>query len=259
MAVIDDPAGNAGAQIGTPEAKRAHKPYPWSCSNPECDSFGVVRTGYVEDGCDTCGAGRDATQGSPLPATDYNCRACRGGGTVERKCGTCAGTGFDPAAPPAEAGAAQAGCPKCGGAGTVAIDCARCEGRGIDPEPQVVERKEEPVVEQPKGMAAIVADGGQLKPGTLRLDRTLPSIDDETAPLAPAQANVVRYRLIRYYGAPEAVAETIQLSLHGTVRPGVVALTAIEIAPPRSAALQRALEDADAGEPHWPVKDRIFP
>lgn len=263
MPVIDQAGGNANAGITAGLSERPIKAYQWTCTNPGCPSPNQI--GRIEDGCKACGAGKDAIPGSPLPPTDYNCQACRGTGTVERKCAACEATGMIEAP---QLGEPPPSCEKCGGAGSVALGCGRCDGSGIDPEPASKAIPAAVLIEA--GQQAMAADpppirlsstvrtpelpearAGIFKPGAL------PSID-EPMDLAQDRGTVVRYRLIRYEGPAEDVAQNIALSLDGCVSPGTVKLTGMEIAEPKAASIQERLKALEQAPPRWDVKDRKF-
>jgi len=265
MAILDQPGGNENAQFEVGVQKdRPMRSYQWTCTNPNCPS--PIQIGRVEDGCQACGAGADGIPGVPLKPTDFNCSACKGTGNVERKCGTCDGTGMTDAP---QLGEPPPTCEKCGGAGTLAFTCGRCDGSGIDPNP-------EPKVTIAEGMTAaekmlnstnpIFAELRRraLAPETMNQVRErareimkLPSIDDGVPGAVTSPDRVVRYRLIRYEGPAGAVAKTIDNSLQGCwVEENGTSLTAIEIAAPKAPAVHQAIQEAVERPVEWPARSK---
>lgn len=262
MAVIDQAGGNANAGISAGVNDRPVKAYQWVCTNPGCPNPNQI--GRVEDGCKACGAGADAKQGSPLPPTDYNCQACRGTGTVERKCGVCDGTGML-AAP--SLGEAPPTCDKCGGSGSIALGCGRCDGSGIDPQPvkKPVASHEEtarvtpvapstPSPAMPSAQAGIFGGGAAAR--AVQQGAGLPSIDDGLPVTVTPPDTVVRYRLVRYEGPADVVDRTITQSLSGRWQePSGMSIIAIEIAAPKGPAVLQQIADTDAGT--WPARTKF--
>ncbi len=261
MAILDQPGGNANAQIQAGPLDRPIKAYQWTCSNPGCPNPNQI--GRVEDGCIACGSGADAVAGQPLAPPDFNCQACKGTGTVERRCGTCEGTGMLDAP---SLGEPPPTCDKCGGAGTIALGCGRCEGSGIDPKPEVKAIPAAVLIESGRGEMEREQPPIQLTPplappqaGIFKggLAASLPSIDED-APAVTSPDTVVRYRLIRYEGPKGVIARTFDMSLNGTLREQETAVTAIEIAEPKSPGLQQAINAARGQDPVWRAR-HIFP
>lgn len=258
MAILDQSGGNASAQFEAKLHERKKVAYPWTCTNPGCPSPNQV--GRIEEGCAACGSGADGIQAAPLPPTDFNCSACKGTGTVERKCGQCEGTGYEDAP---QLGEPPPACGKCGGSGAIAIGCGRCEGSGIDPEPEQ------------KAVLFMTADGIHSNDGekttmiakapapaiptpsagifTRPMGNTaLPSIDDDG--IVVGSDTVVRYRLLRYEGPKTYVDEIMERSLTGRWQEPRYDITAIEIAEPKSPTLKNALDTAPA--PKWPAREK---
>lgn len=162
------------------------RPYPWTC--PECQAKHV---GFVEDGCTSCGAGKDARQGRPAPALDVICRACRGEKTISVRCKQCRGTGEVDISGGADT------CLDCGGAGTLTIDCVRCARTpGFDPEPQPAARDaltpaergyvEESIRALKRARNTMPDDNSVGMANILREAapaRALPKLEEETRPL----------------------------------------------------------------------------
>ena len=256
MAVIDQSGGNENARFSAGPADRPVKAYQWVCTNPGCPS--PAQIGRIEDGCVACGAGADAKAGTPLTPTDFNCQACKGSGTVERKCAACNGTGMLDAP---TLGEPPPTCDKCGGAGALALGCGRCDGSGIDPTPapKPVALPEEPplappvVPPAPKPPAMPAPQAGIFKPGAAA---ALPTLEEAVTALT-SPGTVVRYRLIRYEGPAEDIERTMSRSLSGGRRwPNGNTIAAVEIAQPSSTPLRTRLEAlADAADGEWPNKD----
>lgn len=254
MAVRDMPGGNSNAEIRAGITERPVKAYQWICTNPGCSNPNQI--GRVEDGCAACGAGADAQQGEPLAPTDFNCSACRGSGTVERKCGVCDGTGYTD---PPQLGEPPPTCEKCGGSGGVAFTCGRCDGSGIDPQP--VQKKDLPepfFKDAPLAAIKQLVEKRQTPPmptpsaGIFKL----PSIDEDQPVTSPD--TVVRYRLIRYEGPRDWAERTIDRSLAGKhTYPIGAAITAIEIAKPKSSSIDAAFHDAE-DQRRWPAVDEKY-
>jgi hypothetical protein len=261
MAVIDSPGGNANAQIQAGPLERPIKAYPWTCTNPDCPNPNQI--GRVEDGCAACGAGADAIAGQPLAPTDFNCAACRGSGTVERKCGACEGTGMTD---PPQLGEPPPACEKCGGSGGVAFTCGRCDGSGIDPapatKPGVALDTAPPVAAALPTPVMPPSQAGIFKTLATAVAKDfvaagLPSIDPEQ-PAVTSPDTVVRYRLIRYEGPRDWAERTIDRSLEGRHSYPIGAnITAIEIAEPSNKGIQIALATA-AQVRRWPAVDEKY-
>ncbi len=267
MAVLDQSGGNPNAQFETKPHERPVKAYPWTCTNPGCPS--PAQIGRIEDGCAACGAGADGIQGEPLKPTDFNCQACRGTGTVERKCGICDGTGYTDAP---QLGEPPPACEKCGGAGTIALGCGRCDGSGIDPAPAQtpVAKAEDTSPEPPVALAASKPEApswyGELQRNLAMAEvrakgqeilmgkQPLPSIDEDKG-LVTSPDTVVRYRLIRYSGSAPAIDAVIARSLQGVWLEGSYDIAAIEIAEPKSTAVKNAIDHATA-ESRWPAREK---
>lgn len=250
MAILDQPGGNANAELKADVLQRPIKAYQWTCTNPGCPNPNQI--GRIEDGCQACGVGKDAIAGQPLAPTDFNCAACKGSGTVERKCGVCEGTGYGDAP---QLGEPPPACDKCGGSGSIALGCGRCDGSGIDPAPAIkpVAKAEETSPEPPVTSAVPAVPtpsaGIFIKPA-------LPSIDEEQSAVTSSD-RVVRYRLIRYEGSADAIERTFNHSLDGVkVWPNGNTIAAMEIAEPR-AAKQRFEEILRLGGGVWPSKDNF--
>lgn len=210
MALIRDQRGgheDAGVGVDAVHASpERQRPYAYTCLN-----CGTQNVGKVEDGCQTCGAGRGGELRGPEPPVDFTCQACRGNGKVERKCGTCGGSGTigpgDTANPP------QA-CLSCGGGGSVAMDCARCDGTGIDPHP-TPRAPAKPNVVPEYDEAADIEDAMAEK--TLPPHR-LPSLDDPQ-PGSPLPVEVRRYLVVELVGSTEVVNYVAAMMLAERERP----------------------------------------
>lgn len=196
------------------------RPYAWTC--PGC---GTGHMGYVEDGCATCGAGKDGKVGRPEPAVDPLCKACRGNKTVGVKCKHCGGTGQDP-------DNADDNCLDCGGSGTLTVDCRRCGGTGFDPKPEAPAIHGIP---EAVGMSEDVPLthrseylGQPREPltgmGKIMADSTLPTLEDDTSP--PVRERTRYFILaIRSSGEPLVMVEIAesprvqQIIAHSQTRP----------------------------------------